>query len=59
MTFIPQIFGVDRSVVSVNFGENYVGSFEEVRCLIELGVCIEIGLILSCIDIKQKYPIGL
>ena len=32
--------------------------FKEVRCLIQPGVCVDIGLRLSCIDVKHKYPIA-
>ena len=41
-----------------NFDDNYLTLFKEVRCLIELGVRIDIGLRLSCVDVKQKYSIG-
>ena len=57
------IFRIDKGVgkslsLNVNFDENYVKLFKEVRCLIQLGVRIDIGLRLSCIDVKQKYPIA-
>ena len=57
------IFRIDKGVgkslsLNVNFDENYVKLFKEVRCLIQLGIRIDIGLRLACIDVKQKYPIA-
>eukprot|EP01083_Nonionella_stella_P096780 272139_1 len=57
------IFKVDRSMnksysLNVAFDENYVQLFKEVRCLLSLGIRIDIALRLSCIDVKQKYPIA-
>ena len=57
------IFKIDRGVnkslsLNVAFDENYVKLFKEVRCLLSLGIRIDISLRLSCIDVKQKYPIA-
>ena len=51
--------GVNKSLsLNVAFDENYVKLFKEVRCLLSLGIRIDISLRLSCIDVKQKYPIA-
>ncbi len=39
--------------LNVAFDENYVKLFKEVRCLLSLGIRIDISLRLSCIDVKQ------
>ena len=46
------------STLVVAFDEDYVKMFKEVRCLLSLGIRIDIALRLSCIDVKQKYPIA-
>lgn len=52
--------GLNKTLsLSVAFDDNYVQLFKEVRCLISLGIRVDIGLRLSCIDVKQKYPIAL
>jgi dynein heavy chain 1 len=51
--------GLNRTLsLSIAFDDNYAQLFKEVRCLVSLGVRIDISLHLSCIDVKQKYPIA-
>lgn len=57
------IFRIDKGInkslsLNVVFDNNYIKLLKEVRCLISLGIRIDIGLKLNCIDVKQKYPIA-